>query len=656
MAVRSFVELLYEQAPPEAFEEQLRCAQADGAGPDEMRRLRTELGIALRVRAQMVRQRQREAELSALYETANDLTSIRDVDAVLTAIVRRARQLLGADLTYLSLNDSERGDSFIRMTDGSVSARFQQLRLDLGTGLLGLVAQTGAPYFTDDYFADQRFLHRDYIDSAVAEEGIRAILGVPLLLGGKVLGALLAANRSARPFPPGEVVLLGSFAAHAAIALENARLFEETRQAIASLDAANATVRAHSEAVELAASAHDRLADVVLHGGGVEAVASVLADVLGGCVAVREPSGHLLASAGVGTAGGWRGSAGTTFATSVAEALRSGRSVEVPGPEMPGRATSGPATSGPATSGSGQRAWIAAAVAGNDHLGTLVVGRDLDLGEADRRILERGALVTALLLLFQRSMAEAEDRVRGELLDDILSDPHRDPATVRERARRHHADLEAPQVVLVVAAEAVERHRVVAAASRLAAARGGLGGVYDGEVVLALPGGDPAGMASTVRDRMADVLDTTVTVGAAGPGRGPDGIAHCHRDAHRCLAALLALGRRGDASDVTGLGFARLLLGGGPAEIEEFLAATIKPLLDYDAVRGTGLTATVEAWFATGGSPARAAELLHVHTNTVTQRLERVAVLIGRDWRTPERALDVQLALRLWRLRSVTDA
>ena len=43
------------------------------------------------MREQMERQRQREAEMSALYETANDLTAIRDVDAILAAIVRRAR-------------------------------------------------------------------------------------------------------------------------------------------------------------------------------------------------------------------------------------------------------------------------------------------------------------------------------------------------------------------------------------------------------------------------------------------------------------------------------------------------------------------------------------------------------------------------------------
>ncbi|WP_020577446.1 helix-turn-helix domain-containing protein [Actinopolymorpha alba] len=636
MAVRSFVELLYEEAPPEAFEEEVRRAQEAGVDDEALRALRAELAVALRVREQMSRQRQREAELSALYETANDLTALRDVDAVLTAIVRRARQLLGADLTYLSLNDPDRGQSFMRMTDGSVSAKFRKLRLPFGTGLLGLVAQTGAPYFTDDYFADRRFLHRDYIDEAVAEEGIRAILGVPLLLGGRVLGALLAGNRSARPFPPGEVALLGSLAAHAAIALENARLFEETQAAVRDLDAANATIRAHSEAVELAASAHDRLADVVLHGGGVDAVAAVLADVLGGQVSVRDPDGRPLA--GHARPALPPGPAPAALEDAIGEARRSGRTVEA--------AAERHAT--PST----PRQWVAAAVAGDDLLGTLVLCRQADLAEADRRILERGALVTALLLLFQRSVAEAEDRVRGELLDDLLSDPHRDPATLRERARRHRTDLAADHVVVVVRAEDAERHRTVAAASRLAATRGGLGGLHDADVVLAIPGKDAAAVARSIRDRLADLLDTTVTVGAAGPGSGPDGIVAAYRAARQCLAVLLALGRHGAAADAAGLGFTRLLLGGGAAEIEGFLRMTIGPLLEYDDRRGTDLVGTVEAWFAEGGSPGRAGERLHIHPNTVAQRLERVTVLLGGDWRTPERALDVQLALRLWRLQS----
>ena len=61
--------------------------------------------LALEVREAFAARRRREAELSALFDTANDLAALRDLDAVLTAIVRRARQLLGTDVSYLTLND-----------------------------------------------------------------------------------------------------------------------------------------------------------------------------------------------------------------------------------------------------------------------------------------------------------------------------------------------------------------------------------------------------------------------------------------------------------------------------------------------------------------------------------------------------------------------
>ena len=64
---------------------------------------------------------------------------------------------------------------------------------------------------------------------------------------------------------------------------------------------------------------------------------------------------------------------------------------------------------------------------------------------------------------------------------------------------------------------------------------------------------------------------------------------------------------------------------------------------------------TLQAYFRAGSSPARAAEELRVHVNTVTQRLERVGRLLGRDWSSPERALEVQLALRLHRLTGAVE-
>ena len=635
----SFLALLYAEAPREAYDEALEAAERSGLSTAELADLREQHRLALLLREQFARQRQREAEMSALYETAKDLTAIRDVDEILTAIVRRARQLLHADMTYLSLNDEDEGASYMRVTDGALTPEFRKLRLPLGTGLLGLVAQTGEPYYTDDYQGDTRFLHRDYIDSAVAGEQIRAILGVPLVVEGTVIGALLAVHRSVRTFPPAEVTLLTSFAAHAAVALENARLFERTQAALGELDRANQQIRAHSEAVEVAAHAHDRLTDVLVRGGGIPAVADVLADVLAARVVVYDAQGRRIAEAGgppapAETAGPAPvGAVPEGLAQAVTESRRSGRSVEA------GREGA-------------EHVYVAASLAGSEHLGTVILRRaDRPLGLADRRTVERGALAIALVLLFDRSVAEAEDRVLGELLTDLLSGREGDTGRLAERARRQGADLDRPQVVVVAEVDGLERHRAAQVAARHAGELRGLGGVHDGRVVMVVPGEQAVEVGEALQARIV-AAGGSATLGVTVSRAGAGGVAAAYAEALSCLRTLLTLGRAGEVSDPAGLGLARLVVGGaGPAELDAFVDSALGALLDYDRSRGTSLVQTLEAWFAAGSRPAEAARALHVHPNTVAQRLDRVGRLLGSQWRDPSRALDLQMALRLHRLR-----
>ena len=618
-----FLEMLHAGASRMDLDLVVAEAEVSGSSPEQLAVLREQHALATRIHEQMERLRSREAELSALNETARDLTAIRDLDAILTAIVRRARQLLHADMTYLSLNDEQEGASYMKVTDGALTPEFRELRLPLGTGLLGLVAQSGAPYFTEDYRDDERFVHRDYIDSAVEGEQIRAILGVPLTVEDKVIGALLAVHRTVRPFPAGEVALLTSFAAHAAVALENARLFEQARAAVGAADAANAELRSRSAATERAAHAHDLLTDVLLHGGGVVEVAEVLADVLGGSLAVYDDEGRLLTGSRLGPTTEDQ-APGEAFAQAKAEARASGRCVQTDAGD-----------------------WVAVAAAGEEHLGTLVLqtGRPMDLPE--RRTLERGALVTALVLLFGRTEAEAESRVRGELLSDLVSGRNLDPDRLRERARQQGADLDLELAVAV--AEPVEEgsdQPAARVAVNLARELQGLGGVHDGLVVVLAPG-EPLTLGETLHDRLGGA-----TVGVAPCVGGAQAVTASWRQARQTLDALLRLERAGEVSDPAGLGLARLLLGGnGPHELDEFIARTLGPVLDYDAARETQLAETVEAWLMSGGALRETAERLHIHPNTVTQRLDRVGQLLGSGWRAPSRKLDVQLALQMARLR-----
>ncbi|MET9718112.1 GAF domain-containing protein [Streptomyces rochei] len=616
-----FLDLLARGASADAYEQPVLVARAEGAPAERIAALEHAKGLALRVRSELEGRRRREAELSALFETAHDLAGLRDLDAVLRAIVQRARSLLGTDVAYLSLNDPVRGDTYMRVTEGSVAARFQQLRLGMGEGLGGLVAQTARPYVTDDYFQDARFQHTRTIDAGVRDEGLVAILGVPLMLGHHVIGVLFAADRRARVFEREQIALLGSFAALAAAAIDTANLLAETRSALADLERANEIIQDRSGVIERASDVHDRLAELVLRGGGVHDVAAAVSQVLDGTVEFTEA------------------------AAAPARALETSRAE--------GHAVRH------------EDDWIAAVTAGDELFGALVLRGHPGLDPVDQLTLERAAMVTSLLLLARRSAAEAERRVRGELLDDLLDARDRDPRLLGDRARRLGADLTATHVVLAARLDATApdadheadaRRRLWAAASHLAATGHGLAAARDGGTVLLLPlarGDDATDLARRTARHLGTAVHEAVTVGASAPVEDlvthPDAVAAAYTEARRCLDALGLLGRSGDGAAAEDFGFLGLLLA-GDRNVTGFVDRTIGPVVAYDERRGTDLVRTLDAYFACGMSPARTKDELHVHVNTVAQRLERVGRLLGDDWQSPGRALEIQLALRLHRL------
>ncbi|MER7759066.1 helix-turn-helix domain-containing protein [Streptomyces sp. NPDC097619] len=642
--LRRLLDLLDQGAPAEDFARPAAEARAAGVTGAGLAAVTEATEVALRIRRTIGQHRRREAELTALFDTASDLAGLRDLDAVLRAIVHRAKLLLGTDVTYLSLNDEAAGQTYMRVTDGSVAAAFQQVRLGLGEGLGGLVAQTARPYFTRDYQADHRFRHTAAIDGAVAEEGLRAILGVPLRVGARIIGVLYAADRAPRGFTTDAVALLSSLADHAAIAIDGARLLEETRAALADLNAASVTIRAQSEAIRRAEEAHDELTDLVLRGGGVAEVARALAGLLDGGIVLHDSEGAELARSGAGPQ--------RVPAEAVAASRAGGRAVAAGG------------------------GWVCAVVAGPEPLGSIVLTRPGALADADRLLFERAGVVTALLLLLGRSVAEAEDRIRGELLSELLSGTA-DAGGLARRARRLGVRLDRRQAVCVLGpepgAEPVPGRRLLSAAARWAQARRGLAGLHLDQVVLVVPAEDPGAVARELAAELAGTAGVSassagggragaggapggvgmsvagVTVGAAGPAAGPAELPRAHAEARRCLSALRALGRHGHGAALADLGFVGLLLG-ERADLSSYVTGVLDPVLAYDAERGTDLAGTLEAYFAHGSSLTRTREALHVHVNTVVQRLDRVRSLLGPDWNSPESALELQLALKLHRL------
>ena len=479
------------------------------------------------------------------------------------------------------------------------------------------MAKTHKPYWTADYFNDHRFQHTGTIDSAVGDEGLVAICGTPLLVEGEFVGVLFASNRSPRPFSPDQVALLGSLATLAAVSIVQARAAAETAEALAQLSSAHELVRRHTAGIERAAAAHDRFAALVLEGGGVEDITAALADLLGGWVVLLGSDGEVLSISGAEP--DEEAPAALAASPVVAETRETGRLAH------------------------GGDTWAISVQGGSSQMGSLVLGGVDRLDDSDRRTLERAAVVSALVLLFERAAADAEQRVRTDLVSDLITG-RGDPSALQARARHSGVDPTRPHAVLVACADGETPRRTLLLAAHAAAGPGSIVGEHDGHVVALVPSEDAHGAAAALASRLRRL--GTVTVGAAGPVQVAQEVPAAWAEAARTASALTALGMAGRGASAEHLGFAGLVVGSTP-DIEGYVRRCLGTLLDYDERRGSELVKTVQAYFSAGGSPRHAASLLHVHVNTVSQRLDRVSHLLGQDWQQPARALELQLALHL---------
>lgn len=582
----------------------------------------------LELRSLITRYRKRARELRGLFETAGDLSSVRDVDGVLQAIVRRGRQLLDTDVAYLMLVDEDRGDTYMRVTEGTTSPGFGGIRLPLGVGLGGRVAQSMAPLWTRDYVADSRYVH--VIDGIVSEERLVAILGVPLKVGRRLLGVLFAADRDVREFSQDEVSLLSSLGDHAAIAIENAALFQETRDGVAALSAAKATIEDSNRRLQVSATLHEQLMNLVVGGGSVGELAEALVRVVGGAVAVVDDAGRELTHAGEAPIGGVQGWVG------VWDVLR-----EL---EVPLRSTW--------LDQSGLRGWVTPMRAGSDSYGSVVyLSPRTAVEELDVPTLERSATIMALLLSNQRVRDEADNRVRGEILAELLLPGTHDVEGIRRRARLLAVDLDQELVALVVLPPSGHVSQALRAqAGFLVREHHGLVTSYVDRIVMLVPDAAHPDWPQVVAGRLRQAqLDSTV--GSSGPLSDLTEVAHHEGRARRSAKLLRTMGRTGQGVAADELGIYGLLLSEANQEqVRSFIDGCLGEVRAYDAARGTALLPTLQAYFACETHVAAAAADMYVHVNTLYQRLERLDRLLSPGWRTGDRALELRLALRLEQL------
>ncbi|HEX6341942.1 helix-turn-helix domain-containing protein [Umezawaea sp.] len=570
----------------------------------------------------------RQRELASLYATAKSLTALGELDDVLQSIVHHAHELIGTDFTYLSLVGAD-GKLSARASEGTISASFLTACIPVGVGLGGKVLASRSPHWVRDYAASTLIDHDPNFDRLVTTEALVALLGVPLVIRGEAVGALFAADRSERSFQPGEIALLSAFADHAAVALDNARLYEESRDALRELRVAYRRIEEHVAVVERAQAIHEALTGAVLGGGSPGDVAQLLADQLGGSVTLLDRGGapDLRRDSASSPCGA---PAEGDLADAVERARRSGR------------CTTSIDADGIARS-------VAAIQAGDSHLGALAWSRESAPDDVDLRTLERATHILGLLILKEQAVAEASERLSGELLTELMvGSPGISPAQ-RVRTRARGIDADRLDLVLVADSPTLSSTDLSRHLHDIARERAGLAGEHLGRATMILHSADDDRTVQEVHQRLRRTSGAPVVV--VGERAVHHDWARAFALAGRCGAVARALGHT-DLGTTTGRYalYATVFDPERVHELDRFLADSIGPLLDHDQRRGSNLVDTLGAFYLHRANVAATARALHLHVNTLIKRLDRAGVVLGVDWRQ-DNDLELRLGLRLHQLR-----
>ena len=539
-----------------------------------------------------------------LLDTAADLTELRDLEAVLQAIVHRTRALIDSDMAYISLTDFDSDETYIRHAEGVITQAYRTIRQPLGTGVLGQVATGLAPVQSSHYTDDGDIVHLREIDEIVHGEGVQTVMGVPLTVAGRVIGALLVAERYSRTFSAEEITAVDSLGRYAAIAIDNSMRFESMSRLVEQLSS-----RQQRDADELTLITHvleldKRLMDTVMGTPDAEHLLSIGRTALGCDLAFVDEDGAVVAAA--------------TDRTTPGAAVR----------------LRDPAT-WPAT-----ETTSSAVIAAGEALGHVVAARPLE--QAQRTLLDRVGVHLALAVLFERAEEDADLRRQSEVVEDVIDGRERSRERIERRLERW--GLRAGDPVWCVAIEVADRdrRRMLQLLSGLRM-RCVLMASHAGHICMVTA---DAGWEQRIRSLFTQ-RSWTLRAGVDGPLSDPRQIRDGHERAELALHSLDTLEREGVVHGEQ-LGLLGVVLGlARRGETPGSLTGPIEALIAYDRAHDTQLTHTAYIYLESDGSATRTGELLNLHRNTVRQRLERIAAVLGADWDVSPRRLGTHLALRI---------
>lgn len=575
-------------------------------------------------------------------KVAADILSSLELDATLLSVLNAVTTTTHADIAGILLADDAGEVLRMQACTGHRTVATARLVVRRGQGVAGMVYEEGRPVRVDDYDADPRISH-DFLDIAHAD-GTRAALGAPMTARGRLIGVAMSWRRLPAAYTARDVQAMTTLANFAAIAVENARLYEAQKRTVEGLQVANRRLEAQNEMLRRATEVHDELMRLMLEGVALAELVEGVARLLDADVATLDAGRRALATSGA---------AGAALQKRMAARIDARR---------------------PATTD--ERLLVRDILGGGERLGYLGVALRHPPAPLDKVLVEQATVMCALELTREQAVLQARTRVRGDFLWDLLDGKIADVVEALVWARALRVELpERVRVALIRAqarpgngaggddappelmlreslARVVERVATAQAGeSALAAARGSL-------IALLLPADDdPRARVETVVSRLCERFPgMDVAAGVSSCAAGISDLPEAYAQAQVALNAAPTAAGCSRVAVLDELGIMRFLLAPGDrGDLRDFARRVLGGVLDYDRDHPSDLTGTIEAFLTNDCNLQRTASAMFVHAKTVRYRLDKVQAITGLDFALQSDRFEAQLAISILRTLALQE-
>ena len=533
-----------------------------------------------------------------LARIVSTVASTLELDEVLRAVVRLLSDASAVHACFVYLVEGEQlvlraaGDPY----EGLVGA----IALERGSGLAWWAAERNEPAFIpENLLDDPRVVYVPELE----EERFQSLLSVPIAArDGTVIGVISAHTVAPRAFTQAEVDFVVTSASLVAGAIENARLYEETRTRVLELEA----ITELAEVIAGARTLDELMPEVASRARGLLRASACHVYLL-------EPGSEeleLLASAPAGSET---------------------------------RRTLGLAELGPELARGGRTSRVAVPlVAGDELLGLLVAERSSSVDIA-RAIASQIAVGVKKIQLIERL---TDKNLIMDFFEDLAGG--RGGGIVEGRAVRLGCDLDRPHIVLAAepADDVLER-------ALLAQLPGSLFDRREDSLhgLLRLPVSGGERVATEIVRRVHADCEGPVAIGLSSPCIGLTSFVEAFEEARQALFGTTVLKREASVVAFEELGAYKYLLriatDGG---VRDATIEAVTRLSQYDDERGASLLPTLEEFLERRGNISATADALYIHANTLRQRLRRIGELSGIDLRRDD-WLMIEIAVKLVQLR-----